>query len=159
MIVVMQRHSVLVLALIACPAIGAEPKEITPMTEHVARGTFDVVLTPVGAADAPVGSMMIAKTFHGDLAGTSAGQMLAIRTATNGSAGYVAMERVTGTIAGRHGSFALQHSGTMDRGTPTLHVGVVPDSGTDALAGIAGTMDIVVSPGKHDYSFRYRLPN
>ena len=129
------------------------------MTEHVANGTFDVALTPVEAADAPVGSMMIAKTFHGDIEGISTGQMLAIRTPTAGSAGYVAMERVTATIAGRHGSFALQHSGTMNRGAPSLSVGVVPDSGTEGLTGIRGTMDIVVTPGKHAYTFRYVLPN
>ncbi|WP_217430744.1 DUF3224 domain-containing protein [Sphingomonas bacterium] len=128
------------------------------MSQHVATGTFDVSLTPVGTPDAAVGSMMIAKTFHGDLEGTSAGQMLAIRTPTSGSAGYVAMERVTGTIAGRRGSFALQHSGTMNRGAASLSVGVVPDSGTDGLLGISGTMEIEVSPGKHAYRFSYVLP-
>lgn len=128
------------------------------MTEHVAKGNFDVQLTPTSASDAAVGAMSIAKTFHGDLDGTSTGQMLAVRTPVDGSAGYVAMERVTGTLAGHKGSFALQHSGTMAQGAPTLSVSVVPDSGTDGLVGLTGTMDIIVTPGRHDYVFRYTLP-
>ena len=128
------------------------------MTEHVAKGNFDVQLTPTSAADAAVGAMSIAKTFHGDLDGTSSGQMLAVRTPVDGSAGYVAMERVTGTLAGHKGSFALQHSGTLDKGAASLSVSVVPDSGTDGLVGLKGTMDIIVSPGRHDYVFRYTLP-
>lgn len=126
--------------------------------EHIANGTFDVTLTPVGAADAAVGAMSIAKTFHGDLDGTSTGQMLAVRTPVAGSAGYVAMERVTATLAGRHGSFALQHSGTLNKGAQTLSVTVVPDSGTDGLAGLAGEMSIIIAEGRHDYRFRYDLP-
>ncbi len=98
------------------------------MERATATGTFEE-LTPVGAPDAPIGAMTIAKTFHGDIDGSSAGQMLAVRTAVDGSAGYVAMERVTATVAGRGGTFALQHSGTMDKGAPSLSVTVVPDSG------------------------------
>lgn len=128
------------------------------MTEHVAKGNFDVQLTPTSAPDAAVGAMSIAKTFHGDLDGTSTGQMLAVRTPVDGSAGYVAMERVTGTLAGHKGSFALQHSGTLDKGAASLSVSVVPDSSTEGLAGLKGTMDIIVSPGRHDYVFRYTLP-
>ncbi|MGI4880139.1 MAG: DUF3224 domain-containing protein [Janthinobacterium lividum] len=128
------------------------------MTEAVASGTFDVQMTPLGTADAPVAAMSLAKTFHGDLDGTSVGQMLAIRSPVAGSAGYVAMERVTATLGGRHGSFALQHSGTMDRGAPTLSVTVVPDSGSDGLAGLAGTMTIDVTGGGHRYDLRYTLP-
>lgn len=128
------------------------------MTEHVAKGNFDVQLTPTSAPDAAVGAMSIAKTFHGDLDGTSVGAMLAVRTPVEGSAGYVAMERVSGTLAGHKGSFALQHSGTLAQGAPTLSVSVVPDSGTDQLAGLKGTMDIIISPGRHDYVFRYTLP-
>lgn len=126
--------------------------------EHTATGEFDVQLTPIGASDAAVGSMAISKTFRGDLAGTSTGQMLAVRTPLNGSAGYVAMERVSGTLAGRNGTFALQHSGTMDRGTPTLSVTVVPDSATDDLAGLTGSMAIKIEGGKHFYTFQYALP-
>ena len=128
------------------------------MTEQLAKGSFDVQLTPTSAADAAVGAMTIAKTFHGDIEGSSVGQMLAVRTPVEGSAGYVAMERVTAMLAGRKGSFALQHSGTLTRGSPTLSVSVVPDSGTDQLVGLTGTMDIIVSPGRHDYVFRYSLP-
>lgn len=134
------------------PAFGGQ------MTEQVAKGNFDVRLTPTSAADAAVGAMLIAKTFHGELDGTSVGAMLAVRTPVEGSAGYVAMERVTGTLAGHKGSFALQHSGTLDKGAASLSVSVVPDSGTEGLVGLKGTMDIIISPGRHDYVFRYTLP-
>ncbi len=115
-------------------------------------------LTPVSAPDAPVGAMAISKTFHGDLDGTSMGQMLAIRTPVEGSAGYVAMERVTAALAGHEGSFALQHSGSMDKGAQSLLVTVVPDSGTGGFAGLAGSMDIKIEGGRHFYTFRYSLP-
>jgi hypothetical protein len=123
-----------------------------------ATGDFDVQLTPNSAADAAVGGMAISKTFRGDLDGVSAGQMLAVRTAVNGSAGYVAMERVTASLGGRNGSFALQHSGTMNKGEPSLSVTVVPDSGTGDLAGLSGAMTIKIENGKHFYSFEYSLP-
>lgn len=129
------------------------------MTETTATGTFDVTLTPVGAAGDPVGAMSIDKTFRGELEGRSRGTMLAVRTAVAGSAGYVAMELVEGTLAGRAGTFALQHSGTMDRGAASLSVTVVPDSATGELAGLTGTMDIVIEDGRHDYGFRYTLPD
>lgn len=128
------------------------------MAGKVASGTFQVTLTPNGGADATVSSMIIAKTFHGDLEAQSAGQMLAIRTPVAGSAGYVAMERVTGRLRGTAGSFALQHSGTMDKGAASLSVSVVPDSGTGDLSGIRGQMEINVVDGRHDYFFRYTLP-
>ena len=127
--------------------------------ESEAIGTFDVQLAPIGAGDGPIGTMSIDKTFHGDLQGASTGQMLAFRSGVEGSAGYVAMERVTASLGGRQGSFTLQHSGPMDRGAPSLIVGVVPDSATEGLAGLAGTMNIVVTPGRHDYQFRYTLPD
>jgi hypothetical protein len=127
--------------------------------EHEATGTFEVTLQPIASATDAIAGMSIDKRFAGDLDGTSTGQMLAFRTAVDGSAGYVAMERVTARLAGRTGAFTLQHSGTMDRGTPTLHVSVVPDSATGDLAGLTGTMDITVSPGRHDYRFRYALPD
>jgi hypothetical protein len=126
--------------------------------ENEAIGTFDVKLAPVGASDGPIGSMSINKTFHGDLQGSGVGQMLAYRSGVEGSAGYVAMERVTATLGGREGSFTLQHSGLMDKGAQSLTVTVVPDSATEGLSGLAGTMNIVVSPGRHDYQFRYTLP-
>lgn len=124
-----------------------------------AVGAFDVKLTsqpPVeNAVPAAPGRMTIDKQFHGDLSATSQGQMLAVQTGVKGSAGYVAMERVTGTLHGRSGSFVLQHSGTMDRGAPTLSVTVVPDSGTDQLTGLSGKMNIIIADGKHSYEFDY----
>ena len=114
-----------------------------------ATGQFDVKLTPQPFDGAPegakLGRMTIDKQFRGDLDGTSRGQMLTAGTDVTGSAGYVAIEQVTGTLHGRSGTFALQHTGTMSRGTPSLSITVVPDSGTGALAGLTGTMAIVMS--------------
>jgi hypothetical protein len=101
--------------------------------------------------------MSIDKQFKGDLDATSTGQMLAVGTDVKDSAGYVAMERVSGTLHGKKGSFALQHSGTMKRGVPALSVTVVPDSGTGELVGISGRMTIEVAQGKHSYTFDYRI--
>src|SRR3954452_6456604 len=127
-----------------------------------ASGTFEVKLTPQAAAegvgDPSVGRLAIDKRFHGELDATSKGEMLATRTAVDGSAGYVALERGTGALHGRTGSFSLQHSGTMDRGVPQLSVTVVPYSGTGELAGLAGRMAILVEGGKHSYDFEYTLP-
>jgi len=123
-------------------------------------GPFDVTVVPEAggmAAEAGIGRMALDKTYHGDLEATGRGVMLAVRTAVEGSAGYVAMERVTGMLGGRAGSFVLQHSGTMTRGAPGLSVRVVPDSGTDQLAGLSGAMDIVITGGKHTYEFEYSL--
>lgn len=128
------------------------------MTEIVATGSFDVKLTPASDPDAPIGGMAISKTFHGDLEGSSTGQMLAVRTPVEGSAGYVAMERVTGKLGGHTGTFALQHSGSMNKGSQSLSVTVVPDSGTEGLAGLTGSMDIKIEGGNHLYTFRYSLP-
>ena len=125
------------------------------------HGTFDVKLKPQPAeagADASLSRMTIDKEFHGDLEGTSKGQMLAAATAVKDSAGYVAIELVTATLAGRSGSFVLQHSGTMNRGASHLSITVVPDSGTGALAGLTGTMAITITAGKHFYDFDYALP-
>ncbi len=130
------------------------------MSIHAA-GAFDVTLTPqaadTGSAAAAVPRMAIAKQFHGDLEATSVGQMLAWTTAVEGSAGYVAIERVTGSLGGRTGSFTLQHSGTMQRGAQTLSVTVVPDSGTDQLTGLAGSMAIDIADGNHSYRFDYTI--
>ncbi|RKG76885.1 DUF3224 domain-containing protein [Corallococcus terminator] len=132
------------------------------MTKH-ASGPFDVKLTPMapeaGAVEAAPGRMNLDKRYHGALEATSQGQMLAVRTPVEGSAGYVAMERVTGTLEGRGGTFALQHSGTMTRGAPQLVITVVPDSGTGELVGLAGSMTIdIAAGGKHSYDFQYTLP-
>lgn len=125
-----------------------------------AAGTFAVKLNPDPSgseADSSLARMSIAKQFHGDLEGTSKGQMLAAGTDVEGSAGYVALEEVSGTLHGRSGSFILQHSGIMTRGVPQMSVIVVPDSGTDQLTGIAGQMTITVDKGKHSYEFEYTL--
>lgn len=122
-----------------------------------ATGTFEVQLAPQETA-AAIGRMSIDKRFHGDLQGTSRGEMLATRSAVEGSAGYVAMEQVTGTLHGRTGTFYLQHSGTMDRGAPRLSVTVVPDSGTGELTGLTGSMNIIIEGGAHAYEFDYTLP-
>lgn len=126
-----------------------------------ATGTFEVKLIPQEADDRspnpPVGRMLLDKQFHGGLEAVSKGQMLAAGTAVQGSAGYVAMEQVHGTLHGRQGTFVLQHSGTMTRGTPQLSITVVPDSGTGQLAGIAGKMSIQIENGKHSYDFEYTL--
>jgi Protein of unknown function (DUF3224) len=127
-----------------------------------ATGEFEVKIARQAladaSADASMARMTIDKTFSGDLVGTSKGEMLSAGTATKGSAGYVAMERVTGTLKGRSGSFALQHTGTMNRGAPELSVTVVPDSGTGQLTGLSGKLAIVIAEGKHRYEFDYSLP-
>ena len=124
-----------------------------------ATGTFEVKLTPQDdGPDAPVGRMSLDKQFHGDLAGTSRGQMLMSSSpSVNGSAGYVAIEKVTATLNGHHGTFYLQHSGTMTRGVGELTITVIPDSGTDELAGLQGKMTIIIAGGKHSYEFEYEL--
>jgi hypothetical protein len=126
-----------------------------------AHGTFEVQLTPrapdAGVNDAVPARLSLDKQFHGDLEAASHGQMLAASTGTEGSAGYVAIERVRGTLHGRNGSFVLQHSGTMDRGSQKLSITVVPDSGTEELVGLAGRMDIIIAGGKHSYEFEYTI--
>lgn len=134
-----------------------------PEPTQTASGPFDVKLSPEpasAAADiAGLARMSLDKQFHGALTATSRGEMIAFRSATPGSAGYVAMETVRGTLDGREGSFVLQHSSTMDRGAPAQSITVVPDSGTGALAGLAGRMVIDIAPGgAHGYRFEYTLP-
>lgn len=126
-----------------------------------AHGTFEVQLKPLTtnntAEDRFLGRMSIDKQFKGDLQATSVGQMLTAGTSVEGSAGYVAIERVSGTLHGRRGTFALQHSGTMTRGAPQLTISVVPDSGTDQLTGLAGTLAITITEDQHAYDFEYTL--
>jgi hypothetical protein len=129
---------------------------------HTAKGPFDVKLSPQPlAVDDEAGGatrarLALDKRYQGDLEGTSSGEMLSVMTETQGSAGYVAIEKVTGTLDGRSGSFALQHNATMTRGTPKLEIIVVPDSGSGGLAGLSGTMRIVIADGgKHFYEFDY----
>jgi uncharacterized protein DUF3224 len=127
------------------------------MTTERATGTFHVKLVPLDplAPDAPLARLSIDKRFHGELEATAVGQMLSIGTEVPGSAGYVAMERVTGSLRGKSGSFAMLHAGTMDRGQPRLSVNVVPDSGTDELKGLSGTFSIRIEGGQHFYEFDY----
>ncbi len=131
------------------------------VTTH-ATGTFDVKVTPLPSEDktddATLGRMTIEKQIHGDLEATSKGQMLTAGTSVKGSAGYVAIERVSGTLHGRTGTFILQHTGTMNRGALQLSITVVPDSGTGQLTGLTGKMDIQITDGKHSYDFAYTLP-
>jgi hypothetical protein len=124
-----------------------------------ATGPFEVKLSPQqDDIDPALGRMTLEKQFHGALEATSRGQMLSTSTAVKGSAGYVALEIVNGTLDGRSGTFALQHTGIMDRGTPSLSILVVPDSGTGQLAGLKGSMKINIADGKHTYDFEYTLP-
>lgn len=126
-----------------------------------ARGTFEVTLNPLTTYDQAeghlLGRMSIDKQFRGDLEASSRGEMLSAGTAVKGSAGYVAIERVSGTLHGRDGTFVLQHSATMARGVPQLSIAVVPDSGTDGLAGLTGRMTIAIADGVHSYEFEYTI--
>ncbi len=127
-----------------------------------AKGAFEVRLQPLSFegsdSQCKLGRMLIDKQIAGDLIATTKGQMISAMTETKGSAGYVAIEQVTGTLNGKKGSFVLQHNGLMNRGAPSLSVVVVPDSGTDELTGLEGEFKIIVEGGKHAYEFSYRLP-
>lgn len=129
---------------------------------RTAQGLFEVKTAPLPADDATaatsIGRYSLDKVYHGDLDAASAGEMLSAGNPSSGTAGYVAMEHVTGTLHGKRGSFALQHFGTMNAGAFDLNVRVVPGSGTDDLEGIAGTLKIIIAAGKHSYSVEYTLP-
>jgi hypothetical protein len=142
-------------AMVATPALAQE----TTMAH--ARGTFDVTITPVQPPegtppDAP-GRMTLAKVFHGDFEGTGVGEMLATM-APGQSGAYAALERVTGTLGGRRGSFAMIHRGIMDKGAQELLITVVPGSGTDALEGVSGVFHLTIEGGEHRYDLEYSLP-
>lgn len=126
-----------------------------------ATGTFDVKITPLAsdtpAESSPLGRMSLEKQFRGDLEGTSTGQMLTVGTAIKNSAGYVAIEIVTGSLQGRTGTFALQHNATMTRGAGALNIVVVPDSGTGELTGLSGNLSIEISGGQHTYVLEYAI--
>lgn len=128
-----------------------------------ATGTFDIQLTPQplahADADAMLGRLSIDKQFHGDLDATSQGEMLSAGTSVEGSAGYVAIERVSGMLHGREGTFVLQHNATMTRGAPFLNIIVVPDSATGELVGLSGQMTINIVDGQHYYAFEYSVPD
>jgi hypothetical protein len=127
-----------------------------------ASGSFEVNVLPLANAEISVdpllGRFLLTKKFSGDLDASARGHMLSAGTSTQGSAGYVAIDQVTGSLDGRKGSFVLQHSGSMKRGAPTLSVMVVPDSGTGELEGITGTLSINIVEGKHFYDFLYSFP-
>jgi Protein of unknown function (DUF3224) len=141
-------------------ASPAPIKKELAMSLH-ATGTFTVKTAPQppdeNAGGAALGRLLLDKQFHGDLEATSKGTMLAAGTAVKGSAGYVAIELVTGTLHGHTGTFVLQHTGTMTRGVPQLSITVVPDSGTGQLVGLSGKMTIIIADGKHSYDFEYTL--
>jgi hypothetical protein len=151
------RIAILAAGLLAvAPVVQAQE----PVMQH-ARGTFDVTLTPVPpASDARPGApgrMLIAKTFHGGIEGSGAGEMLATLEGQSGA--YVALERVEGTLDGRHGSFALVHRGLVDDGAQDLAIIVAPGSGAGELAGLAGTFHLTIEGGEHRYDLEYSLPN
>jgi hypothetical protein len=138
-------------------AAGAQQKE-TPVMHH-ARGTFTIAMKPLTPAPAEgLGRFSIDKVIHGDLEATTKGEMFSGGDYKTGAAGYVAIEVVTGTLGGKHGSFAIQQMGTMDANGPKLTAMVVPGSGTGELKGIAGTLTIDPSNGQHTYDLEYRLP-
>ena len=132
------------------------------MSEKVS-GTFEVKLEPKGVPlkqdGATLGRMAIDKQFYGPLDASSVGEMLSAMTEVPGSAAYVAMEHISGKLNGLEGCFVLQHSAWMAHGEDALKITVVPDSGTDALAGITGTMNIRIEDGQHYYDFEYELPD
>lgn len=156
-------HRCLAAVALATAAMFTLAKE-PAMTAHTATGPFDARLAPLAlspvAEHSGLGRLSLDKRFHGALEATSTGEMLSAGDPASGSAGYVAMETVRGTLDGRAGSFVLQHSSTMNRGEPTQSITVVPDSGTDALAGLAGRMVVEIAPGgAHAYRFDYTLPD
>src|SRR5215831_5693774 len=161
----MREKAIIAVAIIlACSGFtqssSNSPQKESRVTTH-ARGTFEIKLTPQPSddkADENLGRFTFVKQLHGDLEGTSKGQMLTGGDVRKGSGGYVAIEKVTGTLNGRTGSFILQHSGSMAHGEQHLVITVVPDSGTDQLTGLSGTFTIIIADGKHSYDFEYTLP-
>jgi hypothetical protein len=161
------RGTVLGLCLALGPWAQAEARPPARKGANVSRhasGTFEVKVAPLPTDEKvpglAVGRMSLQKQFSGDLVGQSVGEMMTAETAVEGSGAYVALERVTGTLQGRRGSFVVSHQGTMRRGGEfDLVIKVVPDSGTDQLAGLSGTMAIQIAGGKHSYEVHYTLPD
>jgi hypothetical protein len=158
-----------VVILLVAAVVGTRAEAQTPppsgnlsrtMT-HIAKGSFKVQIAPQGepaSADGiSLGRMSLDKTFEGDFAGSGRGEMLTAMTAVKGSAGYVAIERVSGTLHGRRGSFVMQHGGTMNRGAQQLSITIVPDSGTGELTGITGVFRLDITGGQHLYEIEYTL--
>lgn len=160
------RFTIFAIWLVFAP-IASESQSLPPSTKanamsETAKGEFVVNLLPLTFEGQPEGSsigrMLIDKTISGDLVATTKGQMLSAMTEVKGSAGYVAVEKVEGELKGKKGTFVLQHMGTMNRGSPSMSVTVVPDSGTGELVGLAGQFNIIIEAGKHTYEFVYTLP-
>lgn len=159
----MNKHISLTVCLALALGLAAQAQEKGVAMSKQAKGTFEVKIGPLTAYDVSEGTkagrMSIDKVFHGDLDATSKGEMLTSGSAEQTSGVYVAVETVKGTLHGRKGSFILHHTGIMERGNPSLEIKVVPDSGTEELAGITGTMNIIIAPdGGHSYEFEYTLP-
>ena len=162
-----------VLVLCVCLCVGyaaftqtqspgsTDTKKESKVSGH-ANGSFEIKMAPQPVTEEEAKTISVRMTsdkqFHGDLEGTSTGEMLGVFTAVKDSAGYVAMERVSGKLKGRSGTFILQHSSTMARGTQHQSITVVPDSGTDELVGLTGSMIIKITDGRHFYEFDYTLP-
>lgn len=150
------------LAVLLLPVSSLTCQSSEPDMTQTASGTFTVEMTPQPDTDVvdgvTLGRMALNKQFSGDLQGSGRGQMLTALTGEEGSAGYVAIERVSGTLHGRRGSFVLQHRGTMERGVKSLSIRIVPDSGTGELSGITGSFALEVEEGVHHYTLHYRLP-
>ena len=130
--------------------------------EHLATGTFQVTVTPQDTDETPegmtLGHSILTKELQGDLEGSAEGAMLTALTPEEGSAGYVAIELVRGTLNGRSGTFLLQHHGLMDQGVQNLSITVIPGSGTGQLQGIRGTMTLDLTEAERGYELRYTLP-
>ena len=136
----------------------ASAQQPAPSTPAIASGTFDVTVAPQAGAEGPIGVLALAKTYQGDLSAKADGRMLGGGAPDGGTASYVALEQVTGTLRGRKGSFMLQHSGWMHAGKQVMTVAIAPGSGTGGLAGIGGTMTITIEGKMHRYQLRYTLP-
>lgn len=148
----------IILGVAMLSPVGLTQQKDAPVKHH-AHGTFTVAIKPLTPPPADgLGRFSIDKEIHGDLEATTKGEMFSGGNPKEGAAGYVAIEVVTGTLAGKHGSFALQQMATMDPSGMTINVVVVPGSGTDGLKGIAGTFTITIADGKHSYDLEYTLP-
>lgn len=149
---------VLAVVMLSFAVLGASAEEKGKMMSGQAKGTFEVKMEPIAGSDA-FPRLAMKKQWRGDLEATSEGQMMSVGGTVEGSGAYVALERITGTLGGRKGSFALVHSGTMRRGGEfSMIIRVVPDSGTDELSGISGTLEILFEGKNHLYQLDYTLP-
>jgi hypothetical protein len=162
-------QSVLLSSCLFLPSLAAFSQAPPPTLQHKdpimarhAAGDFDVKTTPLPPDDGTSGTIVaryaLVKQYHGDLEAAAKGEMLGAGDASKGAAGYVAIEQVVGTLQGHSGSFALQHIGALDQNGHRLSIIVVPGSGSGELAGIAGTLTILNTDGKHSYTFDYTLP-